>query len=255
MTAILTLLLALSTPFSWAGSEPSLQELTPHEKELYDQKKFDEFIQELKLSPRDSGYYHYNLGNGYFQTGDYGKALAHYEKANRSIPHDPDIQFNLKVSREILEKTLGEHRIDPSSSPLELLADQIPLNEVRGIIGLIFFFLAVFWIPTWVKTKNLRSVFLGKASLLGLSALALTLSLLGIQRFSLLSPPAVVIERAAIRSGPGETFLELSQMEPGTKLRTLGPTETPPSTQETWRQVRWSQEDVGWIKDQSLLLL
>lgn len=41
----------------------------------------------------------YNLGNAYFKTGNFPKAILNYERAKRLVPSDEDIEFNLEKSR------------------------------------------------------------------------------------------------------------------------------------------------------------
>ncbi len=51
------------------------------------------------LTRGQSANLHYNLGNAYYQQGDYGSAILQYEKALLLSPGNPDIQANLKLAR------------------------------------------------------------------------------------------------------------------------------------------------------------
>ncbi|MFH1244966.1 MAG: tetratricopeptide repeat protein, partial [Candidatus Omnitrophota bacterium] len=57
----------------------------------YAQEKFDQAItayeQELSLG-RESGPLYYNLGNAYFKSGQLGRAILNYLRAERLIPAD-----------------------------------------------------------------------------------------------------------------------------------------------------------------------
>ena len=42
---------------------------------------------------------HYNLGNAYLESGDLGRAILNYLRAEELSPRDPDIQANLELAR------------------------------------------------------------------------------------------------------------------------------------------------------------
>jgi len=46
-----------------------------------------------------NGYLEYNLGNCYLQSGDVGRAILHYRRAQRLIPGDPLLDANLREAR------------------------------------------------------------------------------------------------------------------------------------------------------------
>jgi len=46
-----------------------------------------------------NGYLEYNLGNCYLQSGDLGRAILHYRRAQRLVPRDPMLADNLAVAR------------------------------------------------------------------------------------------------------------------------------------------------------------
>jgi hypothetical protein len=178
-----------------------------------------------------------------------GVALAYLSKADALKPHDPQIQNNLGLARSALGRLIGKERLDPASSGLEALADRISLQEVRGALGLLGLVVAILWLRAYLRTRSLRQTLLQPAGFIGLIGLGVTLCLYAVERVASAHPPAFVIERQVIRSGPGEQFIQVMQTEPGMKVRLLG--------QESggWSQIRYSRENIGWIKAASLLLL
>ena len=46
-----------------------------------------------------NGYLEYNLGNCFLQSGDIGRAILHYRRAERLIPGDARLEDNLKEAR------------------------------------------------------------------------------------------------------------------------------------------------------------
>jgi hypothetical protein len=171
------------------------------------------------------------------------------EKANKRHPHDPTIQKNLRLAQASLAQTLGKDRLDPASSFLESLADPLSLEEIRTAIGVICLILAILWLRAYSRSRSLRRTLLQPAGMLGLVGLSLMIAIYGIQRNADASPPAFLVERQTVRSGPGEHFLDLGTVEAGVKVRLTGSSAAP-----DWKQVRYSGESVGWVPGSSLLL-
>ncbi|OFZ53081.1 MAG: hypothetical protein A2428_02550 [Bdellovibrionales bacterium RIFOXYC1_FULL_54_43] len=258
---------------------------------LYDSGKPEEALRAFLNHPDpENASYYYNLGTLSFRLGRIGAALAYFEKANRLRPHDPSIQHNLQLARSTLGKAIGDEKLDRASNSLESLADRVPLDEVRGTFGLLCFILALIWLRSYLKIRELRKTLLQPAALFGLLGVAITGSLYGAQRLAEIHPPSVCLEGESIRSGPGSHFIELAQVEPGMKLRLLGPSSEaaggsdaagvapaatlaqasptavaspgasaespkPVSQPVLWVQVRYSPDGIGWIRASSLLLL
>ena len=120
--------------------------------------------------------------------------------------------------------------------------------------------LVLLWLRHYLRTRRLRYTLLHPSALLATLAFAITIGIYAAERLAAEHPPAVVLARQTVRSGPGDHYIELSEVEPGVKLRVLGPSgaaaDMPPGQPaELWRQVRYSQDGIGWIRASSLLLL
>jgi tetratricopeptide (TPR) repeat protein len=235
-------------------------------KALYDAGRLEEALRNFSAQSEQDASYFYNLGNTYYRLGKFGIALAYFEKANRLHPHDNDIQANLDLARKAVGRLVGEEKLDPASTPFESTADGIPLDEVRAALGLFALILGALWVRTYLRTRALKITLFRPAALFGLIAFSITGALYAAQRFASTTPPAALVDRQVVRSGPGDRYSELAQLEPGTKVRALGPvapatvegkpTEsmTPPPA-EMWSQVRYAQDGIGWVRTSSLLLL
>ncbi len=204
--------------------------------------------------PNDSSYY-YNLGTTYYQLGNTGLAVANLEKANRIRPHHSDIQANLSLARQSLSQKIGSERLDPASSWVEQLADQVSFDEVRATLGFFTLALIMIWIRNYARTQQIKTVFFHPAAYLGTLALSITLAVYGIRLWANSHPCAILLEKQTIRSGPGDHFQLLEEAELGSKLRILGPLSSQEGADENWNQVRYSSEGIGWVKSKSLLIL
>lgn len=238
--------------------------------------KFDEAYQLLRSRPEASGTYYYDLGTLASRLGQTGPAVAYLEKANRILPHDPDIQHNLNIARDTLGGVIGTDRLDPASTWMEQVADHIAMKELRGALGLISLLLALYWIMSLLRNQSLKRILLSSSSKLGCLALILVLALYGMEREAEDHPAAVVLSRQTVRSGPGESFSELGQVDSGAKVRLLGPrapasspdqederilnatlgeSRPPAQSSTTWLQVRYTSDNVGWIPASELVIL
>ncbi len=218
-------------------------------KNLAEQGKAPEAILSLRAHPQDSSAYYYNLGTLLLSGSRMGEATAYLEKANRLKPHDPEIQNNLRVARDSLKGVLGAEKVDPASSPLEVIADQVPRDEANGAIGLLALIVGGLWARNyWRHRSIIRTITetTGGMALIGLAFIALLYALLQVSRSQ---PPAVLIERQQVKSGPGETFALMNQLEAGVKVRVTG------IEDQGWSQIRHTKDTLGWIRSSSLLLL
>ena len=225
----------------------------------YDQHEYSEALQALLNHPKDNSAYHYNLGNIYFRLGKGGAALAHLEKANRMHPHEPDIQYNLTLVRSSLSKLNSSQTLDSASNWVEQMADRLSLDEIRTALGLLGWGVALLWVRAYLKTRTVRRAFLRPSGLFPFLGFLIFAGVYGIQRWGNSCPPAISLQQQSIRSGPGEDYLELATAYEGSKVRILGTSSeesaSSASTPQIWRQVRYSQDGVGWIKDDYLLML
>lgn len=72
-------------------------------EKLYAEKKYKEAIASYESLLQD-GYtsykLHYNLGNAYYKNKELGKAIYHYELANKLEPNNEDVLTNLRIANE-----------------------------------------------------------------------------------------------------------------------------------------------------------
>jgi tetratricopeptide (TPR) repeat protein len=255
-------------------------------KTFYDAGKYEDAFRSLRSNPTENAAYYYNLGTIAYKLGRPGTAVAFLEKAAELQPGDSATSHNLQLSRAALTHLIGQDRLDPATTWYESLADRAATPEAKGAIGLVGLIVALGWFRAFRRVRSLGPTLLEPAGMLGALGLAATVGVFGAGRLAELHPPAICVERQVVRSGPGEHFLEIGSVEAGSRIRLLGPAATvnasadastaaPPSqgtsldgerdkavaqtpnadAVQTWRQVRFSQEAIGWVRSSSLLLL
>ena len=214
----------------------------------------------LKSQPSENPSHFYNLGTLYLRSGEPGLAVAWLEKANFREPHNPATQQNLLLARKELEKKLGAP-LDSASNWIESVADRVPIDEIRGALGLLGCIVVLFWMRSYLKTRRIRQTLMQPAAILSILGFSITLGLYAMERYAAAHPPACLIKKEVIRSGPADRYLELAQLHEGAKVRIIGSgsgsdanAEGTPAA-EAWMQIRFADSSVGWVRASSLLLL
>ncbi len=216
----------------------------------YEAGRYADAWQKLRNAPdlRTNPYRAYQAGLALAKLEQPGAAHAYFTLAHLRAPGDPDLEHNFELTRAILVQALGSDGLDPASNLWERAAEQLPLGPGMLGLGVLCLVLA----NRIRRSPGSRGVQPERAAL-GLSALMLlTLCVLrggwGVQA------PAVLSEPQGIRSGPGESFLQLGRLEAGVRVRATGES-SQDANAPGWIQIRYSGGSVGWVKESGLLLL
>ena len=89
----------------------------------------------------------YDLGNAYFRTGDFGRAILNYERALALEPHHPEAAANLQIARD------EAHALELQQSWPERYLQFGSVNEY-GIAETIAFWLAIFAAVTLIFARR-----------------------------------------------------------------------------------------------------
>lgn len=79
--------------------------------ELYTKEQFKQSIEvynQLLMTNMESPEVYFNLGNAYYKTGQYTRAILNYERAKLLAPDDEDINFNLQVANQKVVDSIQE---------------------------------------------------------------------------------------------------------------------------------------------------
>lgn len=186
---------------------------------------------------------YFNLGNAWFKAGEAGRAILNWRLAERLAPRDPDIQANLRLTRELV-------RGQPPPAPpwWRRWSRRLTLNEWAGLAG------AGVWLgfgalvggELWPGRRRFcrrwATAFGGLALLAG-AALAEQAA----ARW--LRVEAVVVAReAVVRYGPLEVSPELQKVEDGTELVVL-------DQKDHWLQVTGLPRGTGWIRQDDVVVV
>src|SRR5881296_3235909 len=79
----------------------------------------------------------YDLGNAYFRTGDFGRAILNYERALALEPHHPEATANLQIARD------EAHALELQPGRLERYLEFASVNQYT-VTATVAFWIAVF---------------------------------------------------------------------------------------------------------------
>jgi len=182
----------------------------------------------------------YNTGNAYFLSGDIGRAILNYRKAQDYIPNDINLKQNLEYARE---RRVDRIEITQKERVLETLFfwHYDISRKTRSIAFGVFFVL--FWLTAGTRLFVKRSFAVWTMIVSGIFALMFLVSLLiDIGRNRTTKPGVIIQEEVIARKGDSETY-EPSFKEPlhaGTEFELL-------ESRHDWHHVALADGRTCWL--------
>ena len=195
----------------------------------------------------DSGYedaaLYYNLGNAYFKSGDLGRAVLNYLRAEELSPRDPDIRANLEFARA--------RTVDDVESGGESLAASVSTAARRwvtvgemGVLSLLLWIVSVIAIGTLVvwRTVPRRTAVRNGAVVASAATLVSFLLLLSMLYANPNDDSAVVVEsKIDVVSGPGKQYELEFPLHSGAQVRLI-------DSRQGWVRIALPGDDLqGWV--------
>jgi tetratricopeptide (TPR) repeat protein len=249
-TAINLMLLILMLPIlsfkgiCFAAETPSIQELFFEANRAYKEGRYqnavDDYLQLAKKGYANGNLY-YNLGNAYFRSGQLGRAILNYKRAQLLIPRDADLNFNLRYA---FDQT--RDAVSPSQNFLNqafFWLDGMTLRELLwafGVLNIMFWgilLLRLFTRPEW--TYYVFIVLLIFWMVIGGSSAVKWHQLRTDQRSVILAPEIDVL------AGPDSKDTLLFKLHEGTTVLCE-------RTEDGWSLIRLSESKRGWVKSSDL---
>ena len=190
---------------------------------------------------------HFNLGNTHARRGELGRAVACYLRAQRLAPRDGDIARNLAwVRSHTADLELGEGELPLFIAQIVWVMRHFTVGEWGAALVVLVWLLAGLVAFGWYRegfSDNLRRgcLVLG-AALVFVGAVFLWRW----QGEEVRRQAVVVVEEAAVRSGPAESFPVLFQVHDGLTVYLE-------DDQQGWVHLSLGGEKLGWLPRSSLL--
>jgi hypothetical protein len=217
--------------------------------QLYEAGQFVEAVaayQTLADAGVEDGTLYYNLGNAYFKTGDLGRAILNYRRAQALLPRDPDVIANLQLARAQTTDRLEVEDGDALASFVRrILVEWTTLDEAAAIaLGLwallcALVVTAILW-PRGRRGLSYGITVVGVLSILGILSLSIRVSE---TRGS--APAVVVAQNVEVRSGPGMDYLAEFTLHAGAEVRVL-------EQRDDWARIALPGDLQGWIPNETV---
>ncbi len=161
-------------------------------------KAFNEALRQYLLLESDSpsGSLLYNIGNCYYQLGEYGLSILYYYKALKLLPRNSKIRENLRACQK--KAGLSESPYSLKDSIVNFFSDRLSIDERAGIAFWLFVFAFVMYsFYLWINFVTFK-----RFSLLSfLLGLIIYFSFIWSHYFAY--PEACIIHTVGLRIQPG----------------------------------------------------
>ena len=186
---------------------------------------------------------YFNLGNAYFKSGQFGRAIVAYRQAEKLSPRDPDVKANLPFARNQIS---GNDSI--RTNVWQRAFGRLTLNEWTVLAALAaWVWFALLALREWKPAlqNSLRNLIL--------CAGLLTFVLAGCTGADLLANHAaksavVIIKDASTKTGPLDDSQNAFPVHDGLELRVL-------DEHDEWLQVTDRNNRIGWLKRDAVQVL
>lgn len=210
----------------------------------YEDKDYKTAIAEyLTILDKDveSASLYYNLGNAYFESGDLGRAVLYFRRAQRLAPADEDLVHNLEFVREFSRIQMEGVQLNPINRFIESLLKSYRLDTLAWIASIVFVSLCLLLIGRFGLGYN--------NSVLRVTTIVVLIVLLGVSglttykyRNDYLTRWGVVVSSdSRILSGPNESAELEFEGAPGLVVEILSET-------SEYFNVLFENKRRGWIK-------
>jgi len=209
-----------------------------------DYAKAIELYQSIIADNQQAPQLYFNLGNAYFQTGDFAHAILNYERARKLSPDDEDILINLKSANQKIEDKI---EVAPQLFLVTLHKKIIALmNEKSWSLLCIFcLILGAIFIGLFISTQN---YLLKKAGFyLGGDFLVLFIATFFVAKSSYNASRShdegiVTVASVTVLSSPSDASTKLFILHKGNKVVIR-------DEHEGWMEIKIANGNVGWIKN------
>jgi len=189
-----------------------------------------------------NGRLEYDLANCYLQSGDVGRAILHYRRAERLIPRDPLLRANLAVARSRCLTSIPASRANRFLKSLFFWHYQTSFSG-RAKTAIIFY--VIMWVLLTVRNFiRRRSITIGiiACAVVAAASAGSTAAEYWMDRHA---PVGVVTEMdVVVRKGPGTGYTRQFEqpLQPGVEFTRREATRT------GWWRIELADSKLGWIE-------
>lgn len=211
---------------------------------LYQREKYEEAIdcyRQILALPYEAWEVYYNIGNAYFKTGAYSRAILSYERADRLKPGQPDIRQNLALCRT---KITDEREALPSFFLQDFwrrIVHALPADVwAGGLLGLTAGLLLCLVCYFLSRSYSLRRATFYGAILLAVAAFIALMACLSARNARYKPEAIIMVPQSEIKARPEASAETRYLLHEGNKVEVLD--EIAP-----YCKIKMSDGNQGWI--------
>lgn len=215
-----------------------------------DYNKAIEYYEQILENGKHSSALYFNLGNAYYKLNKIGPSIYYYEKALLLNPNDGEVLNNLRYAQNMrldaidtMPKTLAERLYEATVSRATF--DGWAYMATLFVILFVICYLAYYFFK---EAHKKRIAFISSMSFMILGVCALVFGYLQYQKFNRDNPAIIFSKEVRVLSEPNKRSQEVFALHEGTKVNVL-------DSLDTWRKVRISDGQTGWLSSEDLKLL
>lgn len=211
----------------------------------------------------------FNLGNAYFQEGDYGNAMLCWQRARRLDPSNAEVNSNINYLQNRVEdankaemkgKRLKVTPDEPSffQSVHSAIASDVSSNR-WAVIAAVMFVLFVITAALYIFSRNViaRKIgFFGGLCFILCSLVFLVFSFMGAKEINSKDEGVVVAFKVTLLTEPGKDAdaNKGGVLTKGTRVHVLSE-EVDAEGKVTWYKVRLNSDYIGWVAASDMELI
>lgn len=211
----------------------------------------------------------YNLGNSYFQEGDYGNAMVCYQRARRLDPSNKEVNANIKYLSSRVEDA---NKAEQKGRRLKVGADEPSFfqtvhksvasdtsTDTWAVWGAVSFILFTACLALYIFTRNValrKTGFFGGIVLLSASILFVVFSFMSARAFHSESEGVLTGFKTVLQTEPGKESGSGKNpvLTKGTIVRILSE-EVDAEGNVTFYKVRLNSDYIGWVAASELTVI
>jgi tetratricopeptide (TPR) repeat protein len=199
----------------------------------------------------DAGYesaaLYYNLGNSYYKSAEYTRAILNYERALLLAPNDEDIKFNLKLAKQFVVDN-----IDPIPTPFFVKwfwnISNLQTADNWALISLISFIVVLLFalIYLFARTIGLKKTgFILAISFFLFSGFAFILAQKQYSKITNRNQAVIFAPTVTVKASPDASGTDLFVIHEGLKVEIL-------QKINQWIEIRLEDGNTGWVVEEVL---
>lgn len=194
---------------------------------------------------------YYNLGNAYYRSDNYTRAILNYERALLLEPGDGDIRHNLQLARQ---KTVD--KLSPSADFFLVTWYRSVVNlmgvDAWGWTALVVLFLAIVLFLVYLFSGRVALQKLGFFGAVLMVLLFLMSNVFAWHQKHMLTNRTgaiVVASETSVKSTPAQNGTDLFRLHEGTRV------EITDGSMKDWKEVRLPDGKEGWIATEAIEII